>query len=199
MAKEGDVLLLGPGAAPPRAPAGFHWVEIRVIFSDTGGATEWQLVKNAPDLGELQQTFNQGLQDFLAFLQRAGIQPGQIPGLGGSASAVRPSRALVMTAPTGTTQIWSADANYYITGWFLMGNGGNAWSLAFDATPAASRYGIGTADISLDVIVGGPAIGTAVPIVSPAGINLPFFLGSKLYFSNGTANTQHINVFMSRA
>ena len=103
------------------------------------------------------------------------------------------TRHVVLTSGTGTNASWKLDADYFFIGLSIIGAGGNTWSLNTDNRSSATP-GIGTVEV--DTVLYRAVSLTGNLIVS--GLKTPLNAGSTLYFVNGTAFTQVLNVFLQR-
>jgi len=108
------------------------------------------------------------------------------------------TRSILFTATAGTTQSWTADADYHILGWAFTGNTGNAWGLFLDTSTASAKFGGAANETTLDnVVIGGRSAATGISSMM-SGLKIPFLKNAKIYFQNGTAATQSILIYLTR-
>jgi len=181
MATEGQTVIVPPGGLPPKAPSGFHWVMIRQIFSDTGGATEWQLVKNAADADDFVQGLRTDLLNGLLSLFSG------LGGIGAAGLGIGASQTAVFVFTTLNKQTWVPPIDGFIIGFLSMISSSaltrNASYLNWSTIASAGdkQYN--------DVIILGPSAAS----FQLGYIREPITKGESIFvLSNGTA---YVNIF----
>jgi len=114
--------------------------------------------------------------------------------------AASSTRHVHLCVATAVTLSWTLDDDYFFVGCYGVGNGGNSWSLNTDGANAGSVVGADNeaGKVKLDTVL---ASGTVMPVSNLfqfSGMRTLLKKNSKIYFVNGTAFTQSINVVLQR-
>jgi len=120
--------------------------------------------------------------------------------ISGGASVATLTRHVHFCVATTTTVSWTLDDDYFFVGCYGIGNGGNSWSLNTDGANSGAGGGADNeaGKVKLDTVL---ATGTVIPtsgLFNFSGMCTPLKKNSKIYFVNGTAFTQSINVVIQR-